>query len=73
MNDSLQVRLFVDATTHWDLRWMKFSELSDYQIDIETGALVSVTVNCAMSGFEDISDVGTEGAMKDPAGSTVWP
>ena len=72
-NDSMEAKLYVDATTHWHLKWAKFSELSDYTVNRATGELVSATCNAAMSGYEDISGTGTEGFVKKPSGATWWP
>lgn len=71
--DERQCRVYVDATTFWDLKWIRIEELSDLDVDIETGAPVGAVINAGMHGFANIVGTPTEGFIKDPADTTKWP
>ncbi len=67
------MRVYVDATTFWALKWVRVEELSDLEVDIETGLPVGATINAGMQGFALISAVATVGEILDPAAVTKWP
>lgn len=68
-------QVFVDTvpTLHWELKWVRMTELSDIEVDHETGELVGATQNGEMCGFTDIATVSTEGKLADPTPTTIWP
>ncbi len=72
-NDINAIRLFVDATTHWEILWGMFGEISDILVDIETAAVIGATLNASMNGLADIASSDTIGSIKTPAASTFWP
>lgn len=75
VNAVKHLKLYVDATKFWELKWVRFGEASDIQCDVEDGALVGATQNASMEGFTDVAGTATEGYIKDPSVSPVtwWP
>lgn len=69
------VRLFVNATEYWELKWMRYGDVSDVEVNIETGVIVGASMNCAQHGFAQVpaGSAAVEGFVKDPAVVTVWP
>jgi hypothetical protein len=67
------VRIFVNATEYWELNWVRFSEISGVEVDIEGAGIVGATLNASMQGFTSISDVCTEGSIITPDEVTIWP
>lgn len=66
-----QLRLYINATDFWLLKWGRIGDYSNLTVDRETGAVISRTLNIAMAGF---SDAGAVGAITLPgAGSSWWP
>lgn len=72
-NSIAGIRLFVDATTYWEILWGMFTDISDIQVDIETAAMVGATNNAAMNGIVSVSATDTIGSIKTPAAATFWP
>lgn len=70
-----QFQVFVNATLFWELKWARAVDLSDVEVDHETGALIGATQNFEMEGFTDVAGTQTEGFIKTPEVSpvTVWP
>ena len=66
-------KLYVDSSTFWELKWVRFGELSGLEVDIESGTLVGPTQNTDMEGFTDIAGVMTEGKIVKPDLGSVWP
>lgn len=63
-------RLFDDATSYWDLLWGHVVDFTNLNVDRETGAIISRTINVAMDGFDGTST----GKITLPgAGSNFWP
>jgi hypothetical protein len=54
----------------WGLQYGIVQDFSDYVVDIETGAIITYTVNIAMS--ED-DGTGTIGSITAPSGTVIWP
>lgn len=73
VNEVQHVKLFVDATTFWELKWARFGEASDMEVDRENAAIVGMTLNAEMEGFTLIATVPTEGYIKKPDATTFWP
>jgi hypothetical protein len=72
-NDMEYVRLYVDDSTYWDIRGIRWGEASDMSVNVETGDLVGATLNGTFSGFADIASVWTKGYLKDPGSADWWP
>lgn len=66
-------QLFVNATEHWELLWGRVGEMTNLDVNIETGDLVSGTLNASMHGIQLIGETVTDGTIKDPAETTIWP
>lgn len=73
VNEVNEVKLYVDATTFWHLKWIMFTEHSDYTCNVETGELVSVTLNGSMDGYTSVAGTPIEGFIKKPDATTWWP
>ncbi len=63
------IKLYTDATLFYELTWMQVLDFSGINVDIETGAITSRTVNFGMDGFK----AGVAGTIKLPDASTYWP
>ena len=72
-NESKHVRMFVDGTQYWELKWAKFGEIGGVEVDVESEAIVGATISGQMSGIEKITATPTKGFIKTPAGTTLWP
>lgn len=75
VNDIVQLKMYVDATTFWDLKWVKITGIQP-RVNIETGAVVGATINFMHTGFANVgSGAGTptKGYIKNPATTAVWP
>ena len=74
VNTVANLRVFVDATTFWDLKWCKYADASDLGVPVESADNVAATLNVAMEGFTDVDGTTpTEGFIKNPAAATFWP
>lgn len=75
VNGVRHLKVYIDATNFWELKWVRFGEASDVDCDIEDGGLVSATMNAEMEGFTDVAGTATEGYIKDPTATPVtwWP
>ena len=67
------VRIFAADGTYWEFQWILFNEDSGYEVDIEGATIVNYTLNGAFSGYTNISDVCTEGAIVQPDTTDLWP
>lgn len=67
------LRLFVNATDYWEIKWMVMGDLSNCEVDRETGAPVGCSISGAMTATTDIAGTPTLGEIVDPNSSTVWP
>lgn len=59
---STVLRLWVDATDYWDLQWGLLENISDLEVNDDTGDIISQTNNFAMNGYYD----GAEGRIARP-------
>ncbi len=66
--DNVQLRLYVNDTEYYELKWGLVGEFSGLTVDRETGAIMQQTINLNMSGFN-----GSTGHIKLPGGSQWWP
>lgn len=66
-------RVYVNASTFWELKWVRVEELSGLDVDIAEGTPVGATINAGMHGFANVTGTPTEGIIKDPAQVTKWP
>lgn len=69
------VKMFVTNTLFWELKWVRYADVSDVECDIEGEGLVGATQNTSMHGYTDVATTPTEGYIKTPATSpaTIWP
>jgi hypothetical protein len=64
-----QVKLYVDATTFFDITWMMTTDLSGIGADPETGKIVAATINMGYCSVK----AGVAGAVKDPLVAVLYP
>ncbi len=67
------LRVYVDATTYWDLKWVMFGEASGLEVDREGATPVGATMNAHMEGFTDVEGTPTEGQIAEPDSTVFWP
>jgi len=68
-----QIRVFVNATDFYDLRWMRCEDATDMEVDIETGQPVSAVSVFGMDGFQLVSATPTVGLINKPGAVAYWP
>lgn len=66
----IAIKAYINATQFWDLKWGIIQDFVDYSVNIETGDIVSYTVNIAMA--TDDGNV-TAGHIIAPDTTTYWP
>lgn len=69
IDDVVQLRMFVDASTYWELKYGIVRDFSGITVNRETGAIIGRTVNIDMNGYYG----STNGHILKPDGSTWWP
>lgn len=67
-----QVRCYVDATTYWDFKWVRWGGISGMLVDPSTQAVVGATINGGMHGYTNVSATPTAGYVKNPATTAWW-
>lgn len=67
-----QVRCYVDGTTYWDFKWIRWSGISGMLVDPSTHAVIGCTVNGAMNGYTNVAATPTAGYVKAPSTTAWW-
>lgn len=67
------VKVFVDATTFWEFKWVMFGEATGLTANLASEDHINATLNASFTGFADVDGTPTEGYIKNPAASTIWP
>ena len=76
---SYGLRLFVTAADYWEFLWMMCESVDPFRIPIEDRTLVYGEPSFALSAYEEIAAVATQGSLKKPnatpGGAAVvwWP
>ena len=66
---NLALKMYTSGVNYWDLEWAKVIGYSGLTVDIESGAIISRTIDLAMNGFNP-----SAGKITQPgAGSDWWP
>lgn len=77
VNEVKGIQLFVNATEYWELLWGRVGEMTNIQVNPETGDLVSGSLNMSMHAIETIADTATIGSITHPSAiggtTTIWP
>lgn len=73
VNSVKHLKLFVTASLFWELKWVRFGEVSNLEVDIEGATLVGPTQTAGMEGFTDVAGTATEGLIHSPGATLVWP
>lgn len=72
VNSHNYIRLYVTATTYWDIGFVVWGEMSDGVVDIEGPAVVGATLNGTWSGYGLVDAAQARGYIKRPATTTWW-
>jgi hypothetical protein len=74
INDDYEIILPASTTTNWVLKWGKYTNISNWNVDIETGEIIGKTnrfdmqaVNCCVPATPVL------GSILDPGAVQVWP
>lgn len=69
IDDDIELKIFVDATTFWYLKWGHVRDYSNITANRETGAILSRAINIDMTAHD-----GTAlGIIQKPGAITWWP
>jgi len=68
IGDEIYLRMYTNDTEYWLLQWGLVRDFSNIQVNIETGAIISRTINIDMNAT-DGSSIGT---VLAPDGITQW-
>ena len=69
-DDNLALKLYVDDTQFWHLKWGMVGEFTGLVVDNDTGALIRQTANISMNGFPP--ELLTGGAITLPGAASNW-
>lgn len=69
IGDDISLRLYVDATTYWLLKWGHVRDFTGITADRNTGAIIGRTVNVDWNAY---ASPGL-GVVTDPSGTQWWP
>jgi hypothetical protein len=67
------VKMWVDNAKYWLLKFVRFNDLSNLDVDIEGAGMVGGSLGGAYSAYAPIAGVWTIGQIADPTPTTVWP
>lgn len=70
IGDNFQLKLYVNATEFWLLKWGHLESYTDLTVDVESGDIISKVINFSMEGHDGTTGVGT---IKDPDDTAQWP
>lgn len=71
IGDQVALKMYVDATTFWNLQYGIVKDFTGIQINRETGAIIQQTINVDMDAVK-ITD-GSIGSITQPDGTLFWP
>jgi hypothetical protein len=66
LKQDVEIQLYIDEENYWHLQWGKIRDFTGLTVDVETGAIISQTINIDMNGFVD----GEVGVVE--VGDTQW-
>ena len=72
-NDINRVVITLSDLTTWDVSFVRWSEITGVDVDVDNAALVGATLNAALTGVSDDGSTVLDGEVLDPNGDTVWP
>ena len=74
LNGDKHVRMYIDSTHYWDIKWVKWKKIGDLRVSIQGHEYVTSRYRGMGTGYVTISDVWTKGALIDPADTpkTIW-
>lgn len=71
-----QIKAYVDATTFWDIKWMRLASQDGLDVDREGGGVVGASLAFMLAGYANVGaapGTPTAGYVKSPAVATWWP
>ena len=73
--DVVAVKLYVDASLFYEIRWMIIDSITDIKVDLKSQKPVGCTLNLSWSAYTDIAGTPTIGCIHTPAATPVvyWP
>jgi hypothetical protein len=73
LGDIIALRADVDSVSnsHWFLKWGRVGDLSNLQVNVESGEIISATANVAMSAYDD-DDVLGQITKPSASGTDLW-
>lgn len=72
VNSHSYIRLYVTATTYWDIGFVQWGEASDLMVDREAAAVIGATLNGQWTGWASVDAASTKGYIKDPSTAAWW-
>lgn len=69
IGDDMILKLYVNATQFWHLKWGHLKDYSNLTVNRETGEVLSRVANLEMSGFDD---AGAAGLIQLPGAVAAW-
>jgi len=70
ISDDAIVKLFVNTTDFWELKWCQLQGVTGVSVDVETGAIIQQTLNLNFNGVRN----GALGHIRRPGSATdYWP
>ena len=71
-NDYLWIKLFTDPTLFWDLKYGQVRDFSNFQVNQNSGDIITYTINIAGSADKGPGTRGADGWIKAPSYGTPW-
>ena len=72
VNTHSYIRLYVTATTYWDIGFVQWGEASDLMVDVEGAEVIGAVLNGQWSGFALVDAAQAKGYIKKPDTTTWW-
>lgn len=71
-NSVVAVQLFVDSTNYWAINWMRYKDITNIVVDVETRKVISCTLNLGLVPWYTIGSTLTQGSITQPGGVAAW-
>ena len=65
-----EIKLYVDSSTFWNLKWVHITGYSGLSADNETADIIARTINGEMNGYVEGQGIGE---ITVPGGTVFWP
>jgi hypothetical protein len=71
IGDQIALKLFIDQTTFWLMKYGLVKDFTGIQVNRETGAIIAQTIAIDMDGVSAVD--GSLGTITTPGNSVYWP